>query len=161
MDVSIFLLSLSIITKGFYFFPLVTVSKVLITTGRNEDGKQRSSEVLDLTIKGSNECKNWPVYPITGVDGATGGVIGESVLICGGVSDVSNQGSYIDECFSLNRKSVKHATYMSVPRVRAASIVIDDTTLWVTGGSTFNENGPAILASTEFITMVGQILGRV
>ena len=62
---------------------LMTVSKILITTGSNMDGDQTSSEIVDLTIKGGNMCKNWPHFPI-GVYGATGGFIGSAVMICGG-----------------------------------------------------------------------------
>ena len=62
---------------------LMIVSKILIATGSNMDGDQTSSEIVDLTIKGGNMCKNWPHFPI-GVYGATGGFIGSTVMICGG-----------------------------------------------------------------------------
>ena len=87
-------------------------------------------------------CKNWPDFPI-GTTGATGGLIGNTVMICGGL--------YVDECYSINPyQKVK----MSVWRYYAASVVIDDKTLWVTGG--WNDG---YLASTEYVTTAGTIPG--
>ena len=86
-------------------------------------------------------CNNWPDFPIS-VEGATGGLIGNTVIICGGY--------YVDECYSLTSEKVTLATHMSVGRWRAASIVINDTTLWVTGGSNDGR-----LASSEYVTMTG------
>ena len=73
-------------------------------------------------------CKNWPDFPI-GVRGATGGLIGDTVIICGG-----SDGSSVDECYSLTSKKATLVTHMSVGRRYAASIVLHDNTLWVTGG---------------------------
>jgi hypothetical protein len=131
------------------------VSKVLITSGLNLDGHQTTSEIVDLTIRGGNMCKRWPNFPI-GLYGATGGFIGNNVIICGGLGS-----SKVDECYSLT--SSKKATivpHMSVEREHAASIVLNDTTLWVTGGwnsQLLGNNGP--LASSDFVTMVGTISG--
>ena len=95
-------------------------------------------------------CNNWPKFPI-GVKGATGGLIGDSVIICGGW----NGGYYVDECYSLTSEKATLVTHMSVARMYAASIIINDHTLWVTGGYTES----AFTASTEFVTMTGTILG--
>jgi hypothetical protein len=100
-----------------------------------------------LTIKGDNKCNNWPDFPI-GVTVATSGLIGGTVIICGGW-DVS----YVDECYSLTSEKATLVTHMSVWRKNAASIVIDDNTLWVTGGY------GGYLASTEYVTMTGTMLG--
>ena len=80
-------------------------------------------------------CNNWPKFPF-GVAGATGGLIGDTVIICGGWN--------IDECYSLNSEKATLATHMSVGRWSAASIVLNDNTLWVTGGA---------FASTEYVTL--------
>ena len=62
-------------------------------------------------------CNNWPDFPI-GVSGATGGLIGDTVIICGG------KGS--DECYSLTSEKSTLVTHMTVGRKDAASIVIND-----------------------------------
>jgi hypothetical protein len=94
-----------------------------------------------LSGKGSNRCKDWPDYPIR-VDSATGGLIGNTVIICGGGREVA-------DCYSLTSKKATLATHMSVVRYFAASIVLNDNTLWVTGG--LNVGG--VLASTEYVTI--------
>jgi hypothetical protein len=48
-------------------------------------------------------------------------------------------------------------THMSVGRVYAASIVINDNTLWVTGG--WNGYAGGYLASTEYVTVTGTMIG--
>ena len=111
----------------FSFFA-ITVSKFLVTTGTNTDGFQTTSKIVDLTVKGGNMCSNWPKFP-QGVYAATGGLIGDTVIICGGWD-----GSWVDECYSLTSKKAKLVTHMSVGRTYASSIVINDNTLWVTGG---------------------------
>ena len=47
---------------------------------------------------------------------------------------------------------MEFVTNMSTPRANAASIAVNDTTLWVTGGVDHNWN---ILKSTEFATLHG------
>ena len=89
-------------------------------------------------------CNNWPNFPI-GVRGATGGLIGDTVIICGGYA-----GGFVDECYSLTSEKATLVTHMSVGREYAASIVINGNTLWVTGG---------YLASTEYVTLTGTMLG--
>ena len=63
--------------------------------------------------------------------------------------------SYVDECYSLTSEKAKLVTHMSVARYGAASIVLDDNTLWVTGG--YNHGGS--LASTEYVTVTGTMSG--
>ena len=92
-------------------------------------------------------CNNWPDFPI-GVSGATGGLIGDTVVICGGY-DIS--GYSVDECYSLTAEKATLVTHMSVVRSRAASIVINDNTLWVTGGDGYGYG--EYLASTEYVTL--------
>ena len=91
-------------------------------------------------------CNNWPDFPI-GVVGATGGVIANTVMICGGLGT-----SYVDECYSLTSEKRTLVTHMSVGRSGAASIVRNDKTLWVTGGYGGG-------ASTEYVTMTGTMPG--
>jgi hypothetical protein len=120
-----------------------------VTTGRNSDGRQTTSEIADLTVKGGNKCHNWPDFPIS-VLAATGGLIGDTVIICGG-----NDGSWDnDECYSLTSEKATLVTHMSVGRYFAASIVLNDNTLWVTGGLNIG-----YLASTDYVKMTGTMPG--
>ena len=125
-----------------------------MTTGHNWnlDGYQTTSEIVDLTVKGRNKCNNWPDFPI-GVQGATGGLIGDTVIICGGYG-----GAFVDECYSLTSEKVTLVTHTSVGRYGVASIVINDNTLWVTGGKGGWNNG-AFLASTDYVTVTGTMPG--
>ena len=127
---------------------LITVSKILVTTGDNSDGRQTTSEIVDLTVKGDNMCNNWPDFPI-GANGAYGGLIGDTVIICGG-----SIGAWIDECYSLTSEKATLVTHMSVARWYAASLVLHDNILWVTGG--YNS---FYLASTEYVTMTETMFG--
>jgi hypothetical protein len=102
-----------------------------------------------LTVKGGNKCNNWPDFPI-GTKGATGGLIGDTVIICGGYPN------FVDECYSMTSEKATLVTHMSVGRDGAASIVINDNTLWVTGGYGY---GASIYASTEYVTVTGTMLG--
>ena len=94
-------------------------------------------------------CNNWSDFPID-VYGATGGLFGDTVIICGGGGY-----NYVDECYSLTSEKAKLVTHMSFARYGAASIVLDDNTLWVTGG--YNHGGS--LASTEYVTVTGTMSG--
>ena len=127
------------------------VTKFLITTGKNSNGYQRTSEMIDLAIKSDSSCKNWAEFP-KDVDSATGGVIKETVVICGG----GNSDESFDECYSLNGKVAALITQMSTEREYAASLVINGESLWITGGQSFNTG---ILASSEYIKLEGGIPG--
>ena len=47
-------------------------------------------------------CNNWPDFSI-GVEGATVGLIGDTVIICGGAGA---GGSIVDDCYSLTSEKV-------------------------------------------------------
>ena len=129
-----------------------TVTKFLITTGWNPDGHQRTSEMIDLAIKSDSSCRNWAEFP-RDVDSATGGLIKETVVICGG----GNTEGSSDECYSLNGQVATLITHMSVKREYAASLVINGASLWITGG--WNTDTGYWNASTEYITLEGSIPG--
>ena len=128
------------------------MSKFLITTGKNYDGFQRDSRMLDLSIKGGSNCKDWAELP-KDVLSATGGVIQDVVVICGGGITAGSFSEAFDECYSLNGKTATLFTHMSAKRLYAASLVIDKTKLWITGG--LNTDTKNYLASSEFITLEG------
>jgi len=122
-------------------------SKVLITTGKNHDGYERTSEILDLSIKGGNQCNDWAEFPKNS-EYATVGLIGDVVLICGGSFHDGQSWIKSDECYSLNGPTATLVTHMSVKRTQAASLVLNETTLWITGGyHTY------AFASSEYIRM--------
>ena len=123
----------------------------MITTGKNFDGHQRTSEMIDLAIKSDSSCKNWAEFP-KDVDSATGGVIKETVVICGG----GIPGESFDECYSLNGKVATLITHMSAKRAYAASLVINGASLWITGGWS---SDTGTLATSEYITLEGSIPG--
>ena len=118
------------------------MSKFLITTGWNKDGYPRDSKILDLSIKGGSNCNDWAEFP-KDVAAATGGVIQDVVVICGG----GYASTEFNECYSLNGQAATLITHMSAKRQYAASLVIDKTKLWITGG--------VHLASSEYITLEG------
>ena len=127
----------------------------MITTGKNADGYQRTSEMIDLAIKSDSSCKNWADFP-KDVAGATGGVIKETVVICGGGNINIGEFEAFDECYSLNGKVAKLITHMSAKRAFAASLVISGASLWITGGLNTDTN---TLATSEYITLEGSIPG--
>ena len=99
-------------------------------------------------------CNNWPDFPNSV---ATGGLVGNTVIICGGGEFGSLVGGPpVDECYSLTSEKRTFVTQMSVARWDAASIVLNDNTLWVTGG--YNDHWGR-LSSTEYITMTGTMPG--
>jgi len=107
-----------------------------------------------LTVKGGIKCNKWPDFPI-GVNAATGGLIENTVMICGG----RVLGSISDKCYSLTSQKATLVTHMSVARSHIASIVLNDNTLWVTGGSTDELYYSAALSSTEKVTLNGIMPG--
>ena len=123
----------------------------MITTGKKDVGYQRTSEMIDLAIKSDSSCKNWAEFP-KDVGSATGGVIKETVVICGG----GIPGESSDECYSLNGKVATLITHMSAKRQYAASLVINGASLWITGGWS-SDTGR--LATSEYITLEGSIPG--
>ena len=103
--------------------------------------------MIDLSIKDSSKCNDWAEFPKNAL-GATGGLIQDVVVICGGgVIDDSS-----DECYSLNARKASLVTHMSAKRKYAASLVVNKTSMWITGGSNI-EDGQ--INTTEFITLEG------
>ena len=103
-------------------------------------------------------CKNWPNLQMNYYYGATGGLIGNTALICGGYGKINSSfsSSSLDDCYSMTSQKVTLVTHMSVKRYHAASIVLNDNTLWVTGGE--SKDGYPI-ASTEYVKMSGSMPG--
>ena len=65
----------------------------------------------------------------------------------------------LNECYAMTESSVTLIGHMSVARSGAASLVIDDNMLWVTGGMLVSPpDTDLLLSSTEFITKDGKSL---
>ena len=76
--------------------------------------------------------------------GATGGLLDGLPVICGGSNDMIH---------SIAKDQSKFLGQLSVTRSRAASVVLSNNTLWVTGGQDQSGNR---LKTTEFVTKDGQ-----
>ena len=79
------------------------------------------------------KCFDWVDYPIN-VDGGTGGLLGNSPVVCGGYP-------LTDECYKLSEKKADLVVKMTTKRSGAASVTINDTLLWITGG--YDTNNPS------------------
>ena len=73
-------------------------------------------------------CNNWPDFPINA--GSTGGLIGNTVIICGALFSSNS-----DDCYTLTSEKMTFVTNVSVHTNLAGSIVLNDNTLWVTSSS--------------------------
>ena len=130
-------------------------------TGSTSEGDgSTESEVIDLSLDSKNQCKKWVDHPEPEISNAIGGLIGDTPIICGGSSySYSFDG---DECYSFKGQTSEFITKMTFPRYRAASIVIDERMLWITGGwSEINVGaawGPS--KTSEYVNLDGSILGK-
>ena len=121
----------------------IAVSKFLITTGRTtSQEKVKKSEILDLSDKNKFQCADWLDYPID-LYGATGGLVDQVPVICGGWSHVD-----FDDCYKITAKQANFVFKMSTARYEAASVMINNTLLWITGG---RDDYLHFLSSSEFI----------
>ena len=75
-----------------------------------------------------------------------GGLINGSPVLCGGISNGDRQDSCI--VFGNKKTSIK----MNVKRSGAASVVMNEKTLWIMGGDSKN-SADRLLSSTELITL--------
>jgi hypothetical protein len=115
--------------------------KVLVSTGY-PDSFSVKSEVIDLK-DASNICQDYEDYPIQ-VMGAVGGLVNEvDPLVCGGEP-------YTNRCHIINHPG--QSSEMLEKRGYAASLTLNTTHLWITGG--LNSSGIA-LQTSEFVS-IGQ-----
>ena len=134
----------------------ISVSKFLITTGSHE------TEIIDLSVTNDYQCFRWSDRPYN-VRGAVGGLIDNTPLVCGGeFKDFEGKYHTLGECHSLSRQKSTLITNMSYKTKFAASIVLNGTTLWITGGIAGGFDGyidDETLAFTEYITLQGADIG--
>ena len=96
----------------------------------------RKSEILEISEKTKFQCSDWVDYPMD-VWGATGGLVGSIPIICGGRT-----------CYNITANKAVLLGKMTSMRQSAASVVINNKLLWVTGG---------YQSSTDFIHLNGTI----
>ena len=114
---------------------------MLVSSGYNESGLLDSTEVVDL-----KSGKIFSMAPLgRRTDGATGGLLDGLPVICGGYND--------KQIHSIAKDQSKFLGQLSVRRWRAASVVLSNNTLWVTGGFDQSHN---YLKTTELVTKDGQ-----
>ena len=112
--------------KRYHFKSIFSVTKFLITTGRHKEdyyGQNYKSRMIDLSINVTSGCLDWPTFPDY-VLGATGGLVSNTPIICGGglVNDDASHAS--DECHILDGRKITLNTTMTLKRYAAASIVL-------------------------------------
>jgi hypothetical protein len=130
---------LYIILKAICLLCLNVSGKVLVTTGRPDDTSVKS-EVIDLE-DASNICQTLDDYPIQ-VDGAVGGLVNQvDPLVCGG-------STFNHVCYVVNQPG--QSSKMLESRVYSASLTLNSSHLWVTGGrNTYGRQKQ----TSEFVSM--------
>ena len=105
---------------------------------------------------------NFNNFPLN-VFSATGGLIrntqgyeyndfGSTAIICGG--EDGNAKTY-DDCYKYNGQKWRKFSYkMTTKRQSAASMILNDTILWISGGNNGDAEGD--LKSSEFIRLEGE-----
>ena len=106
---------------------------------------EETIEMIDLSISGNYHCPQWVNYPIA-IHGAIGGLLEGIPIICGG----TNLAYTSNKCYKITSKNSYQNVIMSTSRSNAAGVVINDSTLWITGGTDHNKNA---LSSSEFIQL--------
>ena len=104
------------------------------------------SEIIDLSISGNYHCPYW-INPID-TYGSTGGLLGTTPIICGGLAF---------ECHTITKRESKPiaTTTTTFKRIFAASVMINDEVLWVSGGEDYTWLVWDLLSSSEFIQLDG------
>ena len=110
----------------------------MITSGWNGSSMD-STEVIDLTTGKAFKVPSLGRRTF----GATGGLLDGLPLVCGGYDD--------DQIQSINKEESKSLGQLTVQRGSAASVVLSNNTLWVTGG--YDQSGKK---TTELVTKEGK-----
>ena len=84
---------------------------------------------------------------VSRVDFATGGLLQNAPIVCGGENQMDGNWIVSQDCVVIGQPEMEMK--MIEKRRGAASVVLDQHTLWIVGGY----NGRNILSSTEFIKM--------
>ncbi len=81
-----------------------------------------------LKIDGGNCTRCTRPYAAPDVHEATGGLVGSHPVVCG------DRYPYTDECYKIGEKKADLVAQMTTKRGYAASVTINSTLLWITGG---------------------------
>ena len=79
--------------------------------------------------------------------GATGGLLGSTPLICGGITN----GISSDTCYTLDKDKATDAAKLSVKRAHSTSIILNSTHLWISGG--IDKEAELIHSSSELVNI--------
>ena len=118
-----------------------------MATGYPRSTSTQITEVLETKNKDAN-CQNLPDFPEE-ISSATGSTIQGQPLVCGG----SDDNDVREDCWTLekSKSSWRRLNGMKSKRRRACSVPVNDSHLWVFGGS----DGDRRLQSTEFVDLEG------
>ena len=95
---------------------------------------------------------------------ATGALLGKRPIVCGGYTETDLSDSvFSDACYEVTDSNTTFVINMTMKRAGAASVVVNGTKLWVTGGAYDFGFGPRALIGTEYIELEKNesITGRV
>jgi len=98
-------------------------TKVIITTGW--DTTSKNVEIFDMATGTLLNCPKIQPFPISRLDGASGGIIEGTPMVCGGYGKINGQRNYSTTCHSLNQHGhwIEDQTAMVNPgRARSGSI---------------------------------------
>ena len=127
---------------------------MLITSGTENGTYEKTSEVLNLET--GEQCNDWIDFLVNpGLEGATGSFFGNVAVICGGLLifgnfKVEKVNNVKDECIYINSNSTNFLLTMSTKRYQAASTMVMNNRLWITGGMDYHYSEGS-LNSTEFV----------
>ena len=111
-----------------YFFKQLKLT-VYCDDGGCHDVKETA--IIDL-VNPSNECQPWANHPV-GTYGASGGILDNSLLICGGNS--YTLGSRTDKCFVIDQSNSNEGTQKLPTKSGYSGFTVINQTLFMTGGT--------------------------
>ena len=118
------------------------LGKLIVANGIPKETAIKT-EVIDL-LNPQNICEPLEDFPKY-FTGTVGGSVGNNLIISGGCCD------YSDEIYIYSNSGFTKVGNLLEPRESASSISLDDSILWIIGGS----NRYGALNSTEFIQVQG------
>ena len=128
----------------FFIFFISVPNFLVVTSGYGDSGYLRNTEILTIGNK-NGQTPQYRDHPRK-ISGATGGFVGTILLTCGGYDIVEG---YTEKCYKIGSEG--SFVSMMEKRKYAASIVLDDETIWILGG-----RSSKILSSTEYIYSDGR-----
>ena len=125
----------------------------MVVGGLFDERGLKDTQLVDLSS--SKICGNLKPYPIA-IYGATGALVSENPVICGGFQRTGNQRKEQKECQMYNKSSNtwKFLTNMATEKAYLASVPLNGQ-LFVTGGSSKEKFEK--LSITEFVSLNGEV----